>query len=69
MPDLGERGNVMGPQPIAAVSSRRPRCSRRRSDLLNSLMRGRSRDGRGDDAGDVRDEMMRDRERGSSEQV
>jgi hypothetical protein len=40
MPDLGERGNVMGPQPIAAIVEPPAAMFAAAEHLLNALMRG-----------------------------
>jgi hypothetical protein len=39
MPDLGERGNVMGPQPIAPIIEPPAAMLAAAADLLNALMR------------------------------
>ena len=40
MPDLGERGNVMGPQPIAEIVQPPPQMLAAAEDLLKALVRG-----------------------------
>ena len=40
MPDLGERGNVMGPQPIAAIVEPPAEMFAAAEHLLKALMRG-----------------------------
>jgi len=40
MPDLGERGNVMGPQPIGKVAEPPPAMLAAATHLVNAIMRG-----------------------------
>src|ERR1700735_1353109 len=56
MPDLGERGNVMGPQPIAAIVEPPAAMFAAAEHLLNALMRGDHAGGGG--VAHVREEMM-----------
>ena len=59
MPDLGERGNVMGPQPIAAVVEPPAAMFAAAENLLNALMRGDHASVEAMTPAQVRDEMLR----------
>jgi hypothetical protein len=59
MPDLGERGNVMGPQPIAAVIEPPAAMFAAAENLLNALMRGDHASVEAMTPAHVRDEMLR----------
>jgi hypothetical protein len=58
MPDLGERGNVMGPQPIAPVVEPPAAMFAAAKLLLNALMRGDHATVEAMTPPHVRDEMM-----------
>ena len=58
MPDLGERGNVMGPQPIAAVVEPPAAMFAAAENLLNALMRGDHASVEAMTPAHVRDEML-----------
>lgn len=58
MPDLGERGNVMGPQPIAAIVQPPAEMLAAADRLLNALMRGDRARIEEMTPAHVRDEMM-----------
>ena len=58
MPDLGERGNVMGPQPIAAIVEPPAEMFAAAENLLNALMRGDHVSVEAMTPAHVRDEMM-----------
>lgn len=59
MPDLGERGNVMGPQPIAEIVEPPAEMFAAAERLLNALMRGDHASVEAMTPAHVRDEMMR----------
>ena len=59
MPDLGERGNVMGPQPIAAIVEPPAEMFAAAEHLLKALMRGDHASVEAMTPAHVRDEMMR----------
>jgi hypothetical protein len=58
MPDLGERGNVMGPQPIAPVVEPPVEMFAAAERLLNALMSGDNATVEAMTPAHVRDEMM-----------
>jgi hypothetical protein len=58
MPDLGERGNVMGPQPIAAIVEPPAAMLAAAEHLLNALMRGDHASVEAMTPAHVRDEML-----------
>jgi len=58
MPDLGERGNVMGPQPIAPIVEPPPEMFAAADRLLNALIRGDRTTIEAMTPAHVRDEMM-----------
>ena len=58
MPDLGERGNVMGPQPIAPIVEPPPEMFAAADRLLNALIRGDRATIEAMTPAHVRDEMM-----------
>jgi hypothetical protein len=58
MPDLGERGNVMGPQPIAAIVQPPAGMFAAAEGLLNALIRGDRATVEDMTPPHVRDEMM-----------
>ena len=58
MPDLGERGNVMGPQPIAAIVQPPAEMLAAAEHLLNALIRGDHASVEAMTPSHVRDEMM-----------
>jgi hypothetical protein len=58
MPDLGERGNVMGPQPIAAIVQPPAEMLAAAEHLLNALIRGDHTSVEAMTPPHVRDEMM-----------
>ena len=58
MPDLGERGNVMGPQPIASIVQPPAEMLAAADRLLNALMRGDQASVEAMTPPHVRDEMM-----------
>ena len=58
MPDLGERGNVMGPQPIAPIVEPPAEMFAAAEHLLNALMRGDHASIEAMTPPHVRDEMM-----------
>ena len=58
MPDLGERGNVMGPQPIAEIVQPPASLFVAAEHLLNALMRGDHGSIEAMTPSHVRDEMM-----------
>jgi hypothetical protein len=58
MPDLGERGNVMGPQPIATVVEPPAEMFAAAEHLLNALMRGDKATVEAMTPAHVHDEMM-----------
>lgn len=58
MPDLGERGNVMGPQPIASIVQPPAEMLAAADRLLNALMRGDRATIEEMTPPHVRDEMM-----------
>jgi hypothetical protein len=58
MPDLGERGNVMGPQPIAAVVEPPDAMFAAAEHLLKALMRGDHASVEAMTPAHVRDEML-----------
>lgn len=58
MPDLGERGNVMGPQPIASIVQPPAEMLAAAERLLNALMRGDRAVIEEMTPAHVRDEMM-----------
>ena len=59
MPDLGERGNVMGPQPIARVVEPPAAMFAAAENLLNALMRGDLAGVEAMTAAQAREEMLR----------
>jgi hypothetical protein len=59
MPDLGKRGNVMGPQPIAPVVEPPAAMLAAAENLLNALMRRDLASVEAMTAGQARDEMLR----------
>jgi hypothetical protein len=58
MPDLGERGNVMGPQPIAPIVEPPAAMLAAADHLLNALMRGDHASVEAMTPPHVRDEML-----------
>ena len=58
MPDLGERGNVMGPQPIAQIVEPPAEMFAAAERLLNALIRGDHASVEAMTPAHVRDEMM-----------
>jgi hypothetical protein len=58
MPDLGERGNVMGPQPIASIVQPPAEMLAAAEHLLNALIRGDHASVEAMTPAHVRDEMM-----------
>ena len=58
MPDLGERGNVMGPQPIASIVQPPAEMLAAAEHLLNALIRGDRATVEAMTPAHVRDEMM-----------
>ncbi len=58
MPDLGERGNVMGPQPIASIVEPPAEMFAAADRLLNALIRGDHASVEAMTPAHVRDEMM-----------
>ena len=58
MPDLGERGNVMGPQPIASIVEPPAEMLAAAEHLLNALIRGDHAIVEAMTPAHVRDEMM-----------
>ena len=58
MPDLGERGNVMGPQPIAPIVQPPAEMLAAAEHLLNALIRGDHASVEAMTPPHVRDEMM-----------
>jgi hypothetical protein len=58
MPDLGERGNVMGPQPIAPIVQPPAEMLAAAEHLLNALIRGDHASVEAMTPAHVRDEMM-----------
>ena len=58
MPDLGERGNVMGPQPIAPIVQPPAEMLAAADHLLNALMRGDHASVEAMTPAHVHDEMM-----------